>query len=197
MILIGGAITLLIFLVFAVSLDSNWVQRFDQWGVKMFEGNSFVEAFHYIGEPIFVVIIAIIILLILWFKSKNTRAMIFVLLTIAGGNVVNLIAKKIIQRDRPDIPDQLTSYSFPSGHSMTGLLYLFTIAYLVSAFRTQGQKALAYTIAIGLTVCIGLSRVAGSRHYLSDVISGWSLGFTVFALVVCWYELKKRSFNQI
>lgn len=197
MILIGGAITLVIFLVFAFSLDSGWVQSFDQWGVKIFEGNSFFEAFHYIGEPIVVVIIAIIILLILWFKSKNTRAMIFVLLTIAGGNIVNLIAKKIIQRDRPDIPEQLTSYSFPSGHSMTGLLYLFTIAYLVSSFRTKGQKALAYTFAIGLTVCIGLSRVAGIRHYLSDVISGWSLGFTVFALAVFWYERKKRPFNQL
>lgn len=194
---IAAIITFVIFLVFGLNLESDWVKKFDQWGADSFKGNAFFEPFHYIGEPIFVVIVAVILLLILWFKAQNFRAMIFALITIAGGNMLNLLAKNIFQRERPSIPDQLTSYSFPSGHSMTGILYLLTLAYLSTEFRSKGEKAIAYIIAGGLTVCVGLSRVAGSRHYLSDVISGWSLGFTVFVLAVYWYERRERTFQAL
>ena len=192
-----GIVGLTIFLTFAFNLKSDWVNSFDQWGIDTFKGNSFLEPFHYIGEPIFVVIVAVILLVFLWFKAQNFRAMIFALITIAGGNLINTTAKKIIQRDRPDIPDQLTSYSFPSGHSMTGALYLLTLAYLLTEFRSTGQKVFAYFIAIGLTICIGLSRVAGMRHYISDVISGWSLGVAVFMVAVIWYERRKRTFESL
>lgn len=193
---IAAIITFIIFIVFALNLKNDWVYDFDQWGIDTFKGNGFLEPFHYIGEPIFVVIVAIIILLVLWFKAQNFRAMLFVLITIAGGNVINLLVKNIVQRDRPDIANQLTSYSFPSGHSMTGILYLLTLAYLLTEFRSKAQKIWAFIIAIALTACIGLSRVAEMRHYLSDVVSGWSLGFTVFVIAVFWYESRKRRINK-
>lgn len=194
--LVGGLVTLIIFLVFAFNLKSEWVHSFDQWGIELVKGNDFFAPFHYIGEPVFVVIVAIILLLVLWFKMQNFRAMLFVLITIAGGNMINLLMKKIFQRERPDIVNQLTSYSFPSGHSMTGILYLLTIAYLVTEFRSKTQKFWAFTIAIVLTICIGLSRVAEMRHYLSDVVSGWSLGFTVFVIAVFWYEGRNRRIKK-
>ncbi|GEK33143.1 phosphatase PAP2 family protein [Kurthia sibirica] len=197
MLLTAGVITLIIFLVFAVNLNSHWVQKVDQWGQDTFEGNRFLEPFHIIGEPLFVVIVAIILLLVLWFKAQNFRAMIFALLTIAGGNMLNTIIKKIVERPRPELTNQLTSYSFPSGHAMTGILYLLTLAYLLTEFRSTTQKAIAFTIAAVLTLCIGLSRIAGTRHYLSDVIGGWSLGFTVFAIAVIWYEARKRAFKKL
>lgn len=195
--MIAAIITFIIFIIFAFNLNSSWVYKFDQWGINTFKGNDFFEPFHYIGEPLFVVIVAIIILLVLWFKKQNFRAMLFVLITIAGGNIINLLAKNIVKRERPNIPDQLTSYSFPSGHSMTGILYLLTIAYLLTEFRSKGQKAIAFVFALALTVCVGLSRVAGMRHYLSDVVSGWSLGFTVFVIAVYWYESRKRNFQGL
>ncbi|MBQ0138152.1 MAG: phosphatase PAP2 family protein [Kurthia sp.] len=195
--MIAALITFIIFIVFASNLNASWVHEFDQWGIDTFKGNGFFEPFHYIGEPLFVVIVAIILLLVLWLKMKNYRGMIFVLITIAGGNVLNLLVKNIVQRDRPNIPDQLTSYSFPSGHSMTGILYLLTLAYILTEFRSKGQKAIAFVFAFALTFCVGLSRVAGMRHYLSDVVSGWSLGFTVFVVAVYWYERRKRQFNQM
>lgn len=195
--MVAGLITLVIFLLFAFNLNSSWIHEFDQWGIDTFSGNVFFEPFHYLGEPLFVVIVALILLLILWVKLRNYRGMIFVLITIAGGNAINLLMKNIFQRERPNIPDQLTSYSFPSGHSMTGILYLLTVAYILTEFRTKGQKAIAFVFALVLTFCIGLSRVAGMRHYLSDVVSGWSLGFTIFVIAVYWYERRKRNFNRI
>lgn len=196
MLLTAGVITLLIFLVFAFNLNSDWVHHVDKWGKNTFEGNSILEPFHYIGEPIFVVIVAIVLLLFLWFRAQNFRAMIFTLITIAGGNVVNMVVKSIVERPRPERANQLTSYSFPSGHSMTGILYLLTLAYLLTEFRSKTQKIWAFTIAGILTICIGLSRVAGTRHFMSDVISGWALGFTVFVIAVLWYGARKRAFKK-
>jgi undecaprenyl-diphosphatase len=38
------------------------------------------------------------------------------------------------------------------------------------------------TGALVLTTVIGLSRVYLRAHYLSDVIAGWALGLTLFAI---------------
>lgn len=81
-------------------------------------------------------------------ESKNNRGILFVLLTVAAGNVLNQLLKKWVQRPRPEIEEQLTSFSFPSGHAMTGILYLFTIAYI---FRR--------TIARDVRHCFGLGQL--------------------------------------
>lgn len=193
----AGIITLAIFIIFALNLNSDWVKEFDKWGVETFEGNSFLSPFHYIGETLFVVIVALITLLVLWLKSKNYRAMIFTLITFAGGNALNILMKNLFQRERPERADQLTSYSFPSGHSMTGILYLFTVAYLLTEFRSKAEKTFAFIVAFALMSCVGLARVAETRHYLSDVISGWSLGFTVFMFALYWYERKNTNFQKL
>lgn len=192
-----GILTFIVFLIFAFNLKSVWVYDFDEWGSHLLKGNDFLIPFHYIGEPIFVVIVAVLLLIWLWVKAQNFRGMIFVLITIAGGNLVNLFVKGLIKRDRPYILEQLTSFSFPSGHAMTGLLYLLTVAYITTEYQTKKTKVIAMSIATVIALCIGLSRVAESRHYLSDVVSGWALGYTVFALALLWYERRKRVFKQL
>lgn len=192
-----GILTFIVFLIFAFNLKSVWVYDFDEWGSHLLKGNDFLIPFHYIGEPIFVVIVAVLLLIWLWIKAQNFRGMIFVLITIAGGNLVNLFVKGLIKRDRPYILEQLTSFSFPSGHAMTGLLYLLTVAYITTEYQTKKTKVIAMSMAMVIAFCIGLSRVAESRHYLSDVVSGWTLGYTVFALALLWYERRKRVFKQL
>lgn len=192
-----GILTFIVFLIFAFNLKSVWVYDFDEWGSRLLKGNEFLIPFHYIGEPIFVVIVAVLLLIWLWVKAQNFRGMIFVLITIAGGNLVNLFVKGLIKRDRPYILEQLTSFSFPSGHAMTGLLYLLTVAYITTEYQTKKTKVIAMSIATVIALCIGLSRVAESRHYLSDVVSGWALGYTVFVLALLWYERRKRVFKQL
>lgn len=194
---IFGIVTFIVFLIFAFNLKSMWVYDFDEWGSRMFKGNEFLIPFHYIGEPIFVVIVAVLLLIWLWIKAQNFRGMIFVLMTIAGGNLVNLFVKNAFKRDRPYLIDQLTSFSFPSGHAMTGLLYLLTVAYITTEYQTKKTKVIAMSVATVVAICIGLSRVAESRHYLSDVVSGWALGYTVFVLALLWYERRKRVFKQL
>jgi len=189
-------LTLIIYCWLQANFQSHSIENFDTKMAEFFFGNRFIEFFHYIGEPVFVIFVALILIVYLAWQAKNYRGILFVLLTIAGGNVLNQILKKWVQRPRPEIEDQLTSFSFPSGHSMTGILYLFTTAYILSENNSKGRKILLWIGAIILTVLIGLSRVAGARHFASDVLAGWSMGYTWFIICMFWYERRKRYFQR-
>jgi hypothetical protein len=81
-----------------------------------------------------------------------------------GQTYVQLI-KLAVRRERPDG----SKYSFPSGHSTTA----FATASVLQ--RHYGYKIgiPAYTLA----AYVGGARIAGNRHYLSDVIFGAAVGF--------------------
>lgn len=191
-----AVLTLIAFFVLRATYQSESIENFDAKMADILFGNRFIEVFHYIGEPIFVVAVAIILMVYLAWKMKNYRALLFILLTFAAGNVLNQLLKKWVQRPRPEIEDQLTSFSFPSGHSMSGLLYLFAAAYILSENNKKVRKIQLWAGAIVLTILIGLSRVAGARHFASDVLAGWSVGFTWFIICVIWYERRKRVMQK-
>lgn len=77
---------------------------------------------------------------------------------------------------------------------MTGALYLLTIAYLLSEGLNRSKKALLiWAVALILICLIGLSRIAESRHFATDVLAGWSMGYTWFIVCMLWYERRKRA----
>lgn len=189
-------LTLIVFFVLRATYQSEFMNTLDAKMAEIFFGNGFIEIFHYIGEPKFVVAVAVVLMVYLAWKAKNYRAMLFVVLTFAAGNVLNQLLKKWIQRPRPEVENQLTSFSFPSGHAMTGILYLFTIAYIFAENNSKGRKIVLWLGATILMVLIGLSRIAGARHFATDVLAGWSMGYTWFIICVIWYERRKKSFQS-
>ena len=190
----SAVIALLIFFILLFGFKTPPIEKLDEIMSKLLIGNSFVTAFHYVGNTSSIIIVAVGMLLILWLKQRNYHGMILVLLTVAAGKVLNQVIKNWIDRPRPEIADQLTTFSFPSGHAMLSLLYLFTIAYLLSEVLSHEKiKVTVWIIAILLSFFIGLSRIAESRHYASDVIAGWSIGYSWFILCVIWYERTKRK----
>ena len=77
---------------------------------------------------------------------------------------------------------------------MMGMLYLLIIAYFLTEQSVGKKKStIIWLVAVILIVLIGLSRIAGSRHFATDVIAGWSLGYTWFVLCVLWYEMRRRQ----
>lgn len=191
-------VTLAIFLIMAFNFNSPRLDVFDERIASLLRGNEFIGLFHYLGETIFVVIVTLIVFLYLWIRERNYRAMLFVVLTMAAGTTINQGLKALFARSRPEIVDQLTSYSFPSGHSQMGVLYLFMLAYLFSKMTTTTKKATAVWIfAIVVACLIGLSRIAESRHFATDVLAGWSIGYTWFIICVLWYEQRQRKFKRL
>jgi membrane-associated phospholipid phosphatase len=76
--------------------------------------------------------------------------------------------KHSVKRERPDGSDHL---SFPSGHTSTA----FALATVASHHYGWKAGVPAYVLASG----IGLSRIEGNRHHLSDVLAGATLGLIV------------------
>lgn len=102
----------------------------------------------------------------------------------------NSIIKHVVRRDRPTV-DRLvaaSSYSFPSGHSITAMLLWGTVIVLIgwSLRRHTGWRWLLIGVLSLWIVIIGLSRVYVGVHYPSDVVAGWSAGF-VLLTVTQWY----------
>ncbi|MFN8476608.1 MAG: phosphatase PAP2 family protein [Kouleothrix sp.] len=112
------------------------------------------------------------------------------LLAGGGSGLLNLLLKEIFQRVRPSLIDgplHLTSYSFPSGHSMGAIACYGMLAYigirLLRNIRTRTALGLAATILI---VSIGVSRVYFGVHYPTDVLGGFLAGliWLVFSIGV-------------
>lgn len=187
-------VTLLVFIIIALNFDIPSFEAFDMKIRSLLFGNNFIILFHYLGEINFVIVATVIILLYLAIFKKDFRGVLFVLLTVGVGNGLNQLLKRIFSRPRPEIEDQLTSFSFPSGHAQISVMFFLTLAYLISKWlKNKSWKFITYSVMLVLIFFIGLSRIAEGRHYATDVIAGWSIGYTWFVLCVLWYESKKNK----
>ena len=112
----------------------------------------------------------------------------FVLLSVLSGTGLALILKEIFQRPRPQIVPHLTDIStasFPSGHSMlSSVVYLTLAALLARVVPDRRTKVYFLAVAPFLVLLIGSSRVYLGVHYPTDVLAGWCLG-SVWALLCC------------
>jgi undecaprenyl-diphosphatase len=124
---------------------------------------------------------------LLLFKARR-RTAAFILVATIGGTVISSGIKTLLHRPRPDIVPHLmevTSLSFPSGHSMlSSVVYLTLGALLGKTMARRREKIYLFVSAVLLTVLVGLSRIYLGVHYPTDVLAGWSAG-TAWALT-CW-----------
>lgn len=193
-----AGITFIGFLIVLSSFDSEMMQSFDRTIAHILFGNDIITAFHYIGDTGFVVSVATVLLTVLWIRQRNFRGMFLTLMTFGGGQVLNQLLKHWVKRPRPEMADQLGSFSFPSGHTMSGMLYLFTIAYfLTETMISKKNRIITWLITGVLVFFIGISRIAEGRHYATDVLGGWLISYTFFTLCIYWYERRKRIFEEV
>ncbi len=192
-----GLLPVFLFRLIGETYEMEPVVRFDEKVASILFGNDFITLFHYIGDTATVMIFTLIMVFYFGVKQQNYRAILFIVATVAGGTVLSQALKAYYVRPRPIIEDQLSSFSYPSGHAMLGVLFLFTAAYLFSKLSLNTKATVTFwLIAITLAVLIGLSRIAEGRHYATDVIGGWSLGIAYFTLCVIWYEQRERALKK-
>ncbi len=106
---------------------------------------------------------------------------------IAAGTALTVIAvhvaKNVVDRPRPS--DSLITTdgsSFPSGHAAYSVAYVAVAVAVAYAFPRFLHRAALVSAAIVLAALVGLSRVYLRAHYLSDVVAGWGMAATVFAV---------------
>jgi undecaprenyl-diphosphatase len=106
---------------------------------------------------------------------RRMREGLFSGLALGGSALLNVLAKHVYARQRPDLwlsiaPE--TTYSFPSGHAM-GSMTLGAVAILL-AWRTRWRWPVA-AVAVAFVLLVGLSRVYLGVHYPSDILAGWAI----------------------
>jgi undecaprenyl-diphosphatase len=125
-----------------------------------------------------------------------------VLAAVPGGMLLNKLLKYEVHRARPQFDDPiltLTSYSFPSGHTMMAtVLYGVIAAYLFSRTTDRRRRALIILAAALLMVLVGFSRICLGAHYFSDVLAAMAEGLAwvslcLMVLYTIWQRYGKRK----
>ena len=109
--------------------------------------------------------------------------------------IVVFITKILVARPRPlealiKIP---SSYSFPSGHTLTSLIFYMTLFYLITA---KSNKLIRITFGLlfcFLIVVVAFSRVCLGVHFFSDVVGGFILGMPC---LLCCINIIEKNFKE-
>lgn len=118
----------------------------------------------------------------------------FLVTGVVGAILLNVAAKVVFQRPRPDeLVAVLTEpgYSFPSGHAMANAA--FGIALTLVFWRSRAGWPVAVFGALW-AVAVGASRNYLGVHYPSDVLAGFTASATWVAGV---YILMRRRWPQL
>ncbi|MEP6955880.1 MAG: phosphatase PAP2 family protein [Chthoniobacterales bacterium] len=104
-------------------------------------------------------------------------------LTMLGGSLLNILLKHFFHRHRPIFENPLvtlTSYGFPSGHTMGATLFYGLLAlFAIQAGRSAAKRSLIICVNLFIILAIGSTRIYLGAHYLTDVLaamvagSGW------------------------
>ncbi|MBN7773364.1 phosphatase PAP2 family protein [Clostridium aminobutyricum] len=207
--IVGGALGCFVITAYFVchSLSTGQPLAFDTVLREMLIGfrgdllNPILIGITYLGNSQNIILICIVLL----FLASSRRKYGFPLAITACASVtIQTYFKVIVHRPRPELTEFLITqggYSFPSGHSCTGLVFYGLFAYLVvhNLKDRTAARAIAATFIV-LIVLIGISRVYVGVHYPTDVVGGWSLGIVILMGAIEIIERiqnkeKKRSFK--
>ncbi|MEO7168358.1 MAG: phosphatase PAP2 family protein [Chthoniobacterales bacterium] len=151
----------------------------------------FARILTFFGSVAFVTSASIIAaLVLLWRKSRNE--LLAVVFTMGGGSLLNIFLKHIFHRQRPVLENPLvtlSSYGFPSGHTMGATLFYGLMALFATGLCVSWQSRMLAWIGLGaLILLVGLSRIYLGAHYLSNVMG--AMAASIVWLAVCWTALE-------
>lgn len=137
--------------------------------------------------------------LLLW---KHKKIIALEIAVIAGGSTLMMfLLKDFFHRHRPNsiFGNELVSYSFPSGHSVSSLIFCGIISYIVWTTNISNLKKFSITLLLLLyALLVGTSRIILMVHYATDVIAGYC--FAIAWLIISFWVMKithARYFSNV
>lgn len=151
-----------------------------------------------LGSESFVIPFTIVMVIVFALVFRDWLAPILFGVGVLGAHILNTVIKQMVARERPSISALLNAegYSFPSGHSMVSMVCYGLIAFLLIKKVKSTKQALLIQCTFALVIfLIGISRFFINVHFLTDIISGFTLGFICLLVFMYLYEYiqMKRS----
>ena len=176
-------------LAYFVRTDSQLIEldaSIAQWGADHASAWSTdaIETLTHLGDTLLVVVLAVVLVAVEMLRAPSRWLIPFVILVIAGQNLITNGLKEVFDRLRPTINPiaETLGPSFPSGHSATAAAFYAAAALLLGRRRSPRVRALIAGAAVLIAVTVAGTRVMLGVHWLSDVIGGLLLGWAWFAV---------------
>lgn len=146
-----------------------------------------------------VVLIFITFFSVYLFKARNKTKALNFLLTVTGGIILIIVIKSFTSTNevisfKTFLTESLSN--FPSGHAFIAtVLYLAAASALKSHMQSSEVNFYFFFAASVLIFIVGISRVIGSTHTVTEVTAGWSLGLSwySFSEMILKFNLPKKE----
>ncbi|MGI8951596.1 MAG: phosphatase PAP2 family protein [Chitinophagaceae bacterium] len=136
-----------------------------------------MRVFTFFGSTKF--LLPVYIIIVIYFLIKKKYRYSIAITTIAlGGTALMQLFKLFFHRKRPELSliKALKTYSFPSGHAFSSLIFCSILIYLLWQKNLAPiWKWLSATILFFFSLMIGISRIVLEAHFATDVIAGYCL----------------------
>jgi undecaprenyl-diphosphatase len=132
-----------------------------------------------LGSIVVLVIVTLAAVGYLFLAGKSAVAWLM-LIAVVGGIALSDLLKLAFERARPDVGTPLArvfTTSFPSGHATLSAITYLTIGAILARSQPSSTISLYFmSLAVFLTVLVGVSRIYLGVHYPTDVLAGWCIG---------------------
>ena len=131
-----------------------------------------------VGGPTVFRVAAAVAAVVLWLLRRR-RAAVLVAVTMVGAAILSGGTKLLVNRIRPALTnpvDQAAGASFPSGHSLTSLVFVGLALVMVLPLVARRWRPVLVAAGVLIVGTIGFSRLILGDHFVSDVLGGWLIG---------------------
>ena len=185
--LVMWAVAGVISMAMLIQVSADWIQSVDDHVYSFVVDNevgALVSVARFLGQIGSVVVMAPVMIgiAVLLGVQRRWSAVTIWVTAIAVSQFVSIAMKNLYTRARPPLPlVETTSFSFPSGHAITGAV--FAIGLIVLLVPPARRLPIHWAIAALYIVAMAWSRVYSRAHWLSDVTAGIAIGTAIFLAV--------------
>ncbi|MGN1268676.1 MAG: phosphatase PAP2 family protein [Candidatus Aphodocola sp.] len=147
----------------------------------------FMKTITKLSNTSFIIILTIILTLLFLWKWKNIQIAQLIPCNLIASALLNQILKLIFQRERPNGYRliEMSGYSFPSGHAMVSMAFYGLLIYIIYRLvKNKNLRNILIAVNVLIIILIGISRVYLGVHYLSDVLTGYSISIIYLLIVI-------------
>ena len=143
----------------------------------------------HLGDSAMLTVLCIVVAAMLVARGRRRLALAWVI-AVAGNALLNVALKGVFERVRPLRVrglEQVSGWSFPSGHSSGSVVAYGMLAYVLIRTLPPRWHLPVVLLATTLAFSIGCSRIFLQHHYASDVAAGFASGtaWLTICIVAC------------